>query len=372
MLVERITFMQKEIGSIWDLNPDVHIADSLKIELGHYGIMGTDSVLLSTGRSSLNFVLDAIEERGEALNKRAFIPAFTCDTVINPFLRHGYELFTYPIDNMLIADINVFRNMVLKSGATVCLVHRYFGFDTLPDFKSVVAELSGKGIIFIEDCTQSLYGDFEDLSADYIIGSLRKWAALPDGGYAVCRYGKFSNKPQNYNLDLKKAKLDAYHLKYLYLYKNKGDVQGYQQMARYAEAILDSAKNYYMISPESEYIQSHLDLNELKRKRRSNYEYLYEKLCDFKDIQVLTPKLCDADVPFYLAVVTNNREKLQQYLVKNYIFASVIWSKSNLLSEIYHEVQYIYDNILCFPIDQRYDIDDMERMTACLKKFYGI
>lgn len=364
--------MQKEIGSIWDLNPDVHIADSLKIELERYGIMGTDSVLLSTGRSSLSFVLDAIEERGEALNKRAFIPAFTCDTVISPFLCHGYELFTYPIDNRLIADINVFRNMVLKSGAAVCLVHRYFGFDTLPDFKNVVAELSGKGIIFIEDYTQSLYGDFENLSADYIIGSLRKWAALPDGGYAVCRYGKFSNKPQSYNLDLKKAKLDAYHLKYLYLYKNQGDVQGYQQMARYAEAVLDSAKNYYMISPESECIQSQLDLNGLKGKRRSNYKYLYERLCDFKAIQVLTPKLCDADVPFYLAVVTNNREKLQQYLARNFIFTSVIWSKSNLLSEIHHEVQYIYDNILCFPIDQRYDIDDMERTVECLKKFYGI
>lgn len=362
--------MQKEIGNIYDLNPDMHIENSSKIELSRYGIKGTDSVLLSTGRSALNYVLDTIEERDFAINKIALIPSFTCGTVISPFLQHGYKICTYPIGDKLNVDLDIFKEVVFESGAQVVLMHRYFGFDTLFGFRGVVAELSGKGVIFIEDCTQSLYGEFEDLSADYTIGSLRKWAALPDGGYAVCKYGRFNSKPQYYNSDLEKAKLDAYHLKYIYLYRNQGDVKIFQEKARVAENILDSAKSYYLISPISEFIQSHLDLEKLKSKRRSNYEQLYGSLFGCKNIRILTPKLCDIDVPFYFALVTDDRDRLQQYLIKKSIFAPVLWSKSNLLPKICREAQYVYDNILCLPIDQRYDIDDMERMAKCIKEYY--
>ncbi len=51
----------------------------------------TKQVLL--GRNAINLVLLDLLENLE--NKKALIPAYTCETVIQPFLDNGFEIFYY-------------------------------------------------------------------------------------------------------------------------------------------------------------------------------------------------------------------------------------------------------------------------------------
>ena len=61
---------------------------------------------------------------------------------------------------------------------------------------------------------------------------------------------------------------------------------------------------------------------------------------------------------------------MQEYLAKHDIYAPVIWPKpSQCEGMIDSKVEWIYKHILAIPCDQRYDIDDMERIVQVLKSY---
>ncbi len=358
--------IRKEIGSNFELCPQTKIDTSAKFDINKL-IQGSDSVLLSTGRSGISLVLDEIEYRRPDTIKKALIPSFTCDTVIEPFIQKGYEIYTYTVDSSLNVNTAQFRDLIKNTGARLVLVHRYFGFDTLPDFDDIICEFRTGGVIFIEDKTQSLYGDFPLLSADYFIGSLRKWDALPDGGYAVCKEGTFHKKPSEYDGELMEKKIKASKLKYEYLNSGIGEKKVFLDEFAEAEMLLSNQKQNYLISPMSEYIQSSMDVEFMKVARRKNYRYVYDRIKDI--LKILTPELSDSDVPLYLALSVDDRAGLQSHLRDNFIYAPVLWPKPSNHPDKNCTAEWIYDTVICLPIDQRYNLDDMKRMTDCIEEY---
>lgn len=361
--------MQKEIGSNFDLNPNIMLNKGSVLHIGQYGIKGSDEVILSTGRGAEGFVLDTIERRQPKIRKIALVPPFTCEVVIEPFVKRGYKIAAYPINPTLDIDENRFREILISSGAQVVLVHRYFGFDTLKGFEKIASEFVEQGVIFIEDRTQCLYSDFSGLPVDYTIGSLRKWAALPDGGFAVCREGVFEDKPANYDKELENKKLEASYLKYKYLYESKGEKKEFLKSFKEAEEILDAEEKYFRISQAGIEIQCSLNIEELKRKRRKNYEKLYENIRNHMNYRILTPQLNEKDVPLYLSILSEKRNELQIKMREQNIYAPIVWPKPSFMPQICKEAQEIYDTVLCFPIDQRYDEEDIERIAENLRKW---
>lgn len=361
--------MQKEIGSNFDLNPNIMLNKGSVLYIGRYGIKGSDEVVLSTGRGAEGFVLDTIQRRRPKIRKIALVPPFTCEVVIEPFVKRGYQIVAYPIHSTLDIDVKRFRDILISSGAQVVLVHRYFGFDTLKGFEKVASEFSKEGVIFIEDRTQCLYSDFEGLPVDYIIGSLRKWAALPDGGFAVCREGIFDDKPAEFDKELEDKKLEAAYLKYRYLHENKGEKKEFLKSFKEAEEILDAEEKYFRISQAGIEIQCSLNIEELKRKRRKNYYRLYESISNHMNYRILTPQLNENDVPLYLAILSKKRDELQIKMREQNIYAPIVWPKPGFMPQICKEAREIYDTVLCFPIDQRYDEEDIERIAENLGKW---
>ena len=159
--------MLSEIGSNFWINPnDSKSGRKLGTPYSLFGYRGSDYVWLSTGRSATRFVLQTIEERNPDVKKVALIPAFTCYTVIDPFIDFGYEIHTLPLSLDLKTTPEEILQSVEQTGAEVLLVHRYYGFDTLPGFNEIVELLRNKGVIVIEDSTQCLYSGFELSDAD--------------------------------------------------------------------------------------------------------------------------------------------------------------------------------------------------------------
>lgn len=360
--------MQSEIGSNFWITPnELKTYSPSDLCTSQFGCLGSDYVWLSTGRSATSYILDTIAERKSNIKKVAVLPPFTCHTVIEPFLSKGYEIHTYHVGCNLMSSIDDILKVIDSVQPGILLFHRYFGKDTIKGIDNVISDLRRRGIIIIEDCTQCLYSSFNKTEADYFVGSIRKWCGVPDGGFAVCREGAFSNKPNQIDIALQKAKKEASILKYKYLFEGKGDKSLFLNKYREAEDILDAQNHYYTISDLSALIQNNLDVQHLTQRRRTNYQVIENKLSKCQNVKLVFEHIDEDEVPLYCPILCIERQKIQKTLVENRIYAPVVWPKADCCPKVDMDSEYVYAHILCIPIDQRYSEDDMERVIEVIK-----
>ena len=361
----------KEIGSnFWLRQEDISDKRHCTITPDLFNCHGSDYVWLSSGRSAISFIIDTIEQRNPSVNKRVCVPAFTCHTVFEPFLNAGYEVHSLPVETDLRSDAGRVLETIVRINPGIVVFHRYFGFDTLPDISQLVSDIKRLGIIVIEDVTQCLYSSFQRLDADYYIASIRKWCGVPDGSFAVCTEGHFRTKPETSDTELEKAKIEASLMKCRYIEKGIGDKSEFLRKYRDAEDILISRTEPHLISETSYRVQANLDKESMIEQRRSNYAYLLSHLSDIVGIEPILTNLDQESVPLYFPILCDKRSKLQQLLAENKIYAPVVWPKDSKCPEINNESEEVYNRILCLPIDQRYDIDDMSRIVKVITDNY--
>ena len=359
--------MTKEIGSTYYLTP--HSTDSFpKKSLRRPNILNTDESYVSTCRSAIGICLDKLcVER-----KVALLPSFTCESVLHPFLKRGYEVYPYPIGRDLKIDWEQFKSVIDEIGPSVILTHPYFGFDTTEELRNHITEIRvNDNIIFIEDMTQSMFSGFKPLPTNYHVGSIRKWMPVPDGAFTTAPF--YSNEEDTELVD---AKIKALAEKGEYILNGKGDKEAFRKDFATAERILDSREKAYSMSSVACEIFAHTDIEGLKDCRWKNYQYLLNHVINdttlSDKIDVIQKELNGDVCPFHFSVyVKNGRRELQQYLAKNDIYATVIWGcPAEFAALINEDSRYIYDHILCFHVDQRYNIDDMKRIVNSLKDYY--
>ena len=360
--------MKKEIGSEFYLDRYENLEDK-PINFNHLGLCIADTAFISTGRNAISFILEQIKIPQD--EKIALLPAFTCYTVIEPFIDAGYSINFYSINRDMTYDREMFLEELERVKPCVVLVHGYFGFDTLKPIKNILKHIKMKGTIVIEDITQTLYSDIRFSDVDYYVFSFRKWLAIPDGGCVISSKKTFSFKPFKVDIALQEKKLEAFHAKYLYITRDIGVKDDFLKLFYEADRILGNQSTIYAMSPTSKMIQSNADIEFLKLRRRKNYEVLLRGLSDIKAIDLIFDKLGENIVPLYFPFyVKSDRAELQSYLAKNDIYAPIVWPKSShcegLIDE---ESEWIYRHILVLPCDQRYDISDMEKIIRVMKDY---
>jgi dTDP-4-amino-4,6-dideoxygalactose transaminase len=361
--------MLSEIGSNFWISPNQGKEGK---QLGApflFGYHGTDYVWMSTGRSATRLVLQTIEERNPKCKKVALLPSFTCHTVFEPFMDFDYEIHSLPLNQDLSTNAEEIVRYQEKFDAGVVLVHRYFGFDTLPEFNQAVELLQEKGVIVIEDCTHCLYSSFDISDADYVVASIRKWCGVPDGGFAICKAGIFTNKPIKTDEKMVDAKRIASELKYQFLFEGKGKKPTFKSKYREAEALLGKQNDFYAIGTLSAAIQAELDVKRLKKKRRVNYKILMKGIWNVAGIKVIFDSLPDEVVPLYFPILVNARGTIQDLLADNDIYAPIVWPRAEKCPLIDEIARKVYEKILCIPVDQRYAEDDMYRIVEVLNKY---
>lgn len=355
--------MVSEIGSNFWIRPNEGKSGKPLGTPFQFGYQGSDYVWMSTGRSATRLVLQTIEERNPNHKKVALLPPFTCHTVFEPFLNYGYEIHTMPLAMDLTTNAEDILNCKAMHDAGVVLVHRYYGFDTLPGFNQVVKDLQKKGVVVIEDCTQCLYSDFKVSYADYFVASIRKWCGVPDGGFAICKEGLFAFKPDQIDEPMVEVKRIASELKYQFLFEGKGDKPTFKAKYREGETLLDNQNKYYTIGNLSATIQADLNVDNLKRKRRANFKVLLQGFQRVSGINMIFDHLPEDVTPLYFPVLVEEREPFQDLLADNDIYAPVVWPKADCCPAICRNADLVYEKILCIPVDQRYDVDDMQRIV---------
>jgi hypothetical protein len=133
------------------------------------------------GRDALLMALRALRVKpGDAV----VIPAYICDSTIEPLRQAGYQIVFIDIEQGFQLDSTKVLEAVEMCDAKAVLVVHYFGFPS--DVGKLVALLRPRGIRIIEDCCHS----FLSLSCEGRIGStgdaaifsMRKTLPTPDGG----------------------------------------------------------------------------------------------------------------------------------------------------------------------------------------------
>lgn len=330
-----------------------------------------DERFLSSGRQAIRFCLrDLQQDPGRQKERRvALLPEFTCASVIQPFLQENYELCFYPVQRNLQVSWAGINRLSEQYRASVVLFHPYFGFDTM-----CRDEALRPGIKYIYDATQSFYSAIGYSQADYEIASIRKWGPFLDG--ACCRKLKGRFFPQEIlpqDTEMLTVQEQAFRLKAEYISTGQGNKAGFLELFGRASDLLKRREQIHAMSDLAQNYYFSFDDTALKEQRRSNYEELLS-FPQWSEIgQVVFPGLSATQVPLYFPffVSKGRRKLLQSFLIREDIYAPVIWPLPDFLKKagVSTDSQWLYEHMLVLPVDQRYRTADMLRIKAVLSNY---
>ncbi len=332
----------------------------------------TNSIVYpSLGRNAISIVLKEINVK----KKVALLPGYTCETVIEPFINENYELVFYNFHKDLTINLVDLKSKLANYSPTVLLIHGFYGYNTFLSAKTLIQSARENGCIIIEDDTQTVFSEIEILPADYYLGSLRKWLEIPDGAY-ICSSNKLPEISSSINVDFITQTTEAFMLKASYT-KNMDANLKLQYKGLYLEAqnLIDSDFTCYKMADISKGILNGYNLEEMKRKRIENFNFLLNNIQNkYKGIiSVFTAAVANNICPIYFPLYVEKREIFQSVLSEKDIYATIIWPRSNFITELDSETEYIYDKVIGIPCDQRYNIKDLQRVleviNSCFEKY---
>lgn len=373
-----------EIGSIYEIDPDLithkRAQTVPQLRLGEVEKYHKKHVrYTASGREAIALALKSFEEKRPDASKRCLLPAYMCDTVFFPFERAGWEIHFYHLDRKLTANIDEIKKLTEEVNPELIFIHTYYGVETWGTARSIFQEWRAQGICIMEDVTQSYYLESAGREADYCVGSLRKWYAVPDGGF-VASDEELSVDNLSPNREFTEARLGFLTEKWEYLHgqrsleESRALKRDYLDKNREAERWLDAYEGIGAISEEASYLLSLTDEEECKEKRRENCRYLNEHL---RGSAWFTPVFDETyesgqteAAPLYYPVYAAHRDELQRFLSSRGVYAPTLWpvgkENADALSE---EEIYIFEHILALPIDQRYGPEEMQYIVQMVNRY---
>lgn len=363
-----------EIGSIFEVNPamaeeGLETAGFHLAQVDKYG--KNNQCYTASGREAIELALISLEREKPELPKRCLMPAYMCDSVFLPFQHRGWELVFYSVDRELeTAGEEIFR-LTLEHDPGLVFVHPYYGADTCQGLRRQLSALRRSGVMVMEDVTQAYYLQGTGRDADFVVGSLRKWYAVPDGGFVA------SDLPLAEEIlldgeEYARERMTPLVQKWEYLHGEELPEEERQKHRasfytknRALEEALDRYEGVRRLSRISAHILSQADEEAARQRRAENYDYLYEKIVGMKRLWPILMKGDEA--PLYFSVYVKERDELQRFLGERGIYAPVLWPVGELnRDELRGDEAYIYGHMLALPVDQRYGAAEMEQIVQTL------
>ncbi len=329
--------MAREIGSeFWDV--PVMAKDN--------GLFPADTQWFLSGRSALRAIINSIPDSA----KTAALPSWCCESMVRPFLDAGLEVRFYSVyvkNGKLVQDI--------RTDADILFVMDYFGFAD-----EQTGSKHGGGVV-IRDMTHSVFSASYD-DADFYFGSIRKWCGIWTGGFSWGRKLIAPEKTDEQFVALRKSAME--HKAEFIKLGETGEKEYLKQFSE-AEDILDRYELAAASGRDEELIR-HIDSALIRQKRRSNAKVLMEGLKDY----LLFPEMKENDCPLFVPILVpdGRRNDLRRYLIDRSIYCPAHWPVSK-----YHTLNprelFLYANEMSVVCDQRYDVNDMCRIVAEVKRF---
>ncbi len=319
---------------------------------------------VSSGRDGIRLII----QQHHFNEKIVLLPVFTCESIIKPFIDAKFQLFFYDINQDLSVNLSDFEQKLSIHKPSFIFLQSYFGFNTNSNVEQVISNYKlNNACLIANDLTHSWLSDHKEVESDFYVISLRKWLEIADGGLVLSNH-KINNKGivnearaiilANFN--------EASLLKSSFVeHANEELKQKYRALFYQNEDLYDRSEGIYKMNESSLIRFKHYNWSKTVNRRRNNYQYILNNLLH-KDITPIFAQLPANVVPLYFPFYTNSRTTLQKKFAENSIYAPIIWPLSTVVEKTANS-NYIYESILCLPIDQRYDLSDMERITKTIK-----
>ena len=205
----------------------------------------------------------------------ALLPSLCCDSMSEPFVLEGYEVVFFAVDEDLRIDEEGLAEKAGENPGSLLLYMSYFGIAPFAGrFAEEVKERFG--LTVVRDATHDFLGrGIEGGAADYVVASLRKWAALPDGAILYSRHRDLGNGRLGVDDDFVARRRDAMTAKQRYLEGDDGvSKEGYLASLAECNAVLDAMGEPCEMSAVSSDILARTDWAAVRDLRKRNASLL--------------------------------------------------------------------------------------------------
>lgn len=311
------------------------IGGYFELELSKKEEYHKNSIRLNTGRNALEYILLANSYT------KLYIPYYTCEVILEPLKKLNIDYQFYSIDKTLspIFDFNSIKEN------EAFLYTNYFGI-----CDKIVSKLSLICKNLIIDNAQSFFSTpISNINTFY---SPRKFFGVPDGAYL------YSKKllDQNFKID---SSIDRFD--YLIGRIEFGAENFYNSFKKTEDSL--KSEPIKQMSYTTKAILSSIDYNEIKKKRIENFNKYDEALNKSNKLKF---ELTSSSVPMIYPYLIENASEIKKKLISNKIFVATYWPNVKQWANDDSFELFLYKNLLCLPIDQRYDFNDIERVLKHL------
>lgn len=326
-------------------------------------------LFVTSGREAIYHIIKSIKI---SKDEKILLPSYLCQSILDPLVQTATKFEFYKVRENLELVFDDINEKVNDKTKAILIIH-FFGFpQPMKDVKKL-----RKKLLIIEDTTHSFMTQTDGVPSgsvgDFSFASFRKMLPMPDGAL-ICVSDNSISFPELPEQDAEhlnykeKNDLGLYHRGLFIRSGNKNHKELSQKNFKLAEESLQT--NYLKpckMSEKSKVLLEHLKLKEIINQRRKNFNYLLQQ--DFKEIRPLFNVLPNGVCPLGFPILSENRNKLEKYLIKNKIYPPVHWRLPKCIDKTEFKQSWnISEEILTIPIDQRYDLTHMEYIKKKLKK----
>lgn len=305
-----------------------------ELEINQLKEYHTDAIRLNTGRNALEYILKC---RGY---KKLFIPLYTCDAILEPLIKLNVTYEFYEIDRKLEPIFN-YKIIGKNEGF---LYTNYFGLKS-----HFIARLVKCTKNLIVDNAQSFFSKpIHGIDAFY---SARKFFGVPDGAYVYTSSTKNSDFEIDFSYD---------RFAHLLMRTDNNINEGYSEFKKNELKLVGNPIR--KMSNLSHKLLKGIDYNRVAKKRIENFHYLHKSLKYTNEF--IFEENTNA-IPMVYPYLTAQKG-IREFLINKRIYTPQYWP--NVLEwAVKDSWEYqLASNLVFLPIDQRYDINDMEHIINIL------
>ena len=313
-----------------------------------------DGVYALSGRTAIDLIVQDIQKSRKL--KSVYMSAWCCDSMLAPFQSRGVEVMLYDI----CLDGSLHYLIDKNCTPDIFYVNNYFGYENTVS-KEIIAHFREKGSIILYDRTHSMLMGGDDVQADYSFASIRKWMGVTTG--AVVN-GIESRTLKDYPHTAVKEVAMKEKFRYLMGDKNLVKQNFLNAFGEFGHRLTEDYRNYEM-DALSYTLYKKADLVQMKSQRRANARYLHANL-DMHFLGELSVNATPLFVPVFFGS-KGERDSIRKKLIDNNIYCPVHWPKNNLVTPEM-EVNRIFDTELSLICDQRYGLEEMNKIVNTIAK----
>lgn len=296
-----------------------------------------DAIRLNTGRNAFEYILRA---KGY---KKVYLPYYTCDVMLEPIKKLSLAFEFYHIDETFRPIFDFDRIKTQEA----FVYNNYFG---LCDIQ--VSKVAAKCKNLIVDNAQAFFS--KPLPGVDTFYSPRKFFGLPDGAYLYTDTVLEKSIEQDVSYQRFEhllGRIDLGAEEFYHSFKNNDKTLSNQPIR--------------LMSNITRRLLKSIDYEWVKNRRCANFFHLHKELQKTNSINF---ELTDDFVPMVYPYLVKDGAKLRKQLIESKVFVASYWPNVyEWVASGSIEAKFA-QNLLALPIDQRYNIEDMDFILSLIQK----